>query len=528
LLSHKIRHNRHVIETLSDITLPALTQANNQAEKAEEYFDEALDNLSANTNSISKLASKFMGFRQDDYVIKTYEKGNDLLNNPTLYAYELGNAYLKKNEVEKTVENWLLLIKEQPNRLNTIQNVLSNNADNDALMEALEIELYKYIQKKNGRDEYPEMLIWLFLNQKDYESALIQAKALDKRNVENGFRIYSLASNAVREEAYDEAIEAYQYLVDKGETNQYYRAAKSEQLNARKLKITTTPNYTDEDIAILHQEYEDYIANFGSNTSTSSTVRELAHLEANYLYNLPKAITLLEELLSHPSLSKKVKNETKLDLGDLYILKGDVWEATLLYAQVDKDEKDSPLGEDARYRNARLSYYKGEFEWAQAQLDILKGATTELIANDALDLSVFIMDNLGLDTTTIPMEMYARAELKTIQNKNSEAIQVLDSIQTSFPNHVLEDDVLLQKAKIEKQQRNYDNALSLLSVIKNKHGDGILADDAIFMLGDIYQYYVEDQEKAMEMYKLIITSYTDSVLVVEARKRFRALRGDES
>ena len=255
-------------------------------------------------------------------------------------------------------------------------------------------------------------------------------------------------------------------------------------------------------------------------------MRELALLEAYYIHDMTAAISILNEAINLPNLPRKVKNEIKLDLGDFYVLDGDVWEATLIYAQVDKEEKDSPLGEDARYRNARLSYYKGEFEWAQAQLGILKGATTELIANNALELSVFIQDNLGLDTTTATMQMFANAELLHLQNKDEAALIKLDSILYRYPGHALSDDVLFKKASIAFENRNYEVAVALLKNLLQSHGDDILADNATFMLGDIYENKFNNPEMAMEYYKKIITDYSGSVLMVEARKRFRILRGD--
>ena len=499
---------------------------NNQSKKADDVFQNAIDDLTASESDIRNLASKFISYRKEDYAIKAYEKGNQLLKNDIKFAYELGNTYLRNNNAAKAVENWLLLVNDSEKQLSRVQNILSANISKEGLADELETQLYQAVQKNSSKDVYPELLVWLFTQQNDYESALVQAKALDRRKNEDGRRIISLAYNAVREGMYDAAIEAYEYVIDKGDGSAYYKKAKSELLNTRKLKVTTTPNFTDDDISLLKSAYTDYLDKFGRTAANASTLRELAHLEANYLHNLATAISTLEELIKTPGLKQTLKNEIKLDLGDYYILDGDVWESTLLYAQVDKDEKDSPLGEDARFRNARLSYFKGEFEWAQAQLTVLKGATTELIANDALDLSVFIMDNLGLDTTVIPMEMYARAELLGSQNKPAEALISLDSILTEYPGHVLSDDVLFKKAKIEFQQRNYEKALSYLEQILKDHGEDILADNAAFMAGDISQFYMNDEDKAQEYYKLIITDYSESVLVVEARKRYRTIRGD--
>lgn len=508
------------------IDLGYVYSQDNQSKKADLTYEEAINKLTTNENEIRTLANKFMSYRLDDFVVKTFTKGNLLLNDETKFAFDLANTYIRINKPKEAVDNWMLLLDKSPFMLQSIQSIVANNLAVVGLKDALETKLYSYIQKQPNRNDFAELLIWLYTHQKDYDGALVQAKALDKRNQEDGGRIYLLANDAFNEEMYDAAIEAYQYIISKGEQNRHYAMAQSEILRARKSKLTKGI-YTPSDIQALHKSFNDYLNKFGKNPSNVATIRDLANLEANYLYNLDKSISLLEEILQFPQLQKRIKNEVKLDLGDYYVLAADVWESTLLYSQVDKDEKDSPLGEDARFRNARLSYYKGEFSWSQAQLNILKGATTELIANDALKLSVFIMDNLGLDTSTAAMQIYADAELLFIQNKNAEAIAKLDVILKMFPEHALTDDVLYKKANIYLKQKNYPKAIEQLEKLIENHSEDILADDALFTLAEIYQFNQNDDEKAMEYYKRIITDHSDSVLLVEARKRFRTLRGDD-
>lgn len=509
------------------IDLGYIYSQNNQADAANNTFKEVLNQLPADINVIRNIASKFMSIRQDDYAIAAYLKGKELLKDKGLFAFELGNVYLQSNKAKEAVSTYLQMISENPSLKNTVQNILTNNLQKEKIQEELESQLYTLLQKNTSLNEYAELLIWLFTHQNNYGEALIQAKALDKKNQEEGGRVISLANNALQEKQYPAAIDAYKYVITKGENNKYFLSAKSQMMEAQKLLITTTPNYTEEDILTLKGNYTSFLSQYGKTINQAATIKALADLEAYYLKNIPAAIQLLSDLIVLPNLPKKTKNEAKLDLGDYYVLSGDVWEATLLYAQVDKDEKDSPLGEDARYRNARLSYYKGEFEWAQAQLGVLKGATTELIANNALELSVFILDNIGLDTVTTTMEFFADAELLHRQNRDNEAINVLDRILKDFPGHALTDDVLFKKANIYFENRKYTEATQLLEQILQNHREDILADNACFMLGDIYQNYVNNPEKAMEYYKTILTDFSDSVLMVEARKRFRFLRGDD-
>jgi len=249
-------------------------------------------------------------------------------------------------------------------------------------------------------------------------------------------------------------------------------------------------------------------------------------LEAYYINDVDKAIGLLKELVGYPQLNARRLAEAKLMLGDLYLIQGEHWESTLLYSQVDKTFKDDQLGNEARFRNARLSYYSGDFTWAQAQFDVLKASTSNLISNDALDLSIFITDNLGLDTTALPLQGYAEADLLIFQNRFEEAFIRLDKLQQDFPAHSLEDDIAYLRAQVFMKQRRYEDAARQYTTIIGQHADGIRADNALFALAEINEKHLKNKEKAKELYEKLFIEYSGSTFAVEARKRYRILRGD--
>jgi TolA-binding protein/predicted GNAT family acetyltransferase len=392
----------------------------------------------------------------------------------------------------------------------------------------LQAELYRRIQKRSEIGIFGEMLIWYYIQKKDFASAFLQVKALDKRNKEEGERVFQFAQSAFDEGNYDAALLAYRYIIDaKGKNSFLYPAARASELTTEKTKITIQHTYTPDDLRGLEQKYESYIQEFGKTGQTAVTIRDFANLQAKYLHNVEKAITILQEAIKIPTNDKKLLGYLKMDLGDYYLIKNEVWEATLLYSQVDKSFKDDDLGEEARFKNAQLSFYMGDFEWSQVQLDVLKGSTSELAANDALALSVFMTDNMGLDTSTVPMEMYARADLFIFQNKFGDAIKTLDSITMIYPKNSLDDDVLFSKGRIYLAQQKYSEAAALFQQVDEHYSTDLLADDALFQLAELYENYFVDKNKAMELYKSILLKYKGSIYVVEARKRFRDLRGDE-
>jgi outer membrane protein assembly factor BamD (BamD/ComL family) len=227
-----------------------------------------------------------------------------------------------------------------------------------------------------------------------------------------------------------------------------------------------------------------------------------------------------------PALDEMNRAQAKLEKADITLFTGDIWEASLLYSQVEKAFKNDVLGQEAKFRNAKLSYYKGDFEWAQAQLLVLKAATSKLIANDALDLSMIITDNLGQDSVREPLQMFARADLLMYQNKDSLAEITLDSITKAYPFHPLADEVLFRKYKMAARKQDFKNALSLLETIAAKYPEDIFADDACYYSAEIYSLNLHDAQSAMKWYKELIEKYPGSIFTSDARYKYRRLRGD--
>lgn len=492
---------------------------------AKEEFEKAIERINADLNSARSVANAFNKIEEYDYALATYEMARTKSNRPDMYLYEIATTYNRKGDFDKTVEYYLEYSQYNPKGVQTVKNYFQRYLKTEEQYDVLQKQLYQRIQKSPDELLYPELLVWLFTQKKDFENAIIQVKALDKRFGEDGYRVFNLGRSAMVEEQYDAAKEAFQYVVDKG-SGTYYIQAQSALLKASKLQILAYPTYTNNDIAALDSNYVAFLNEFGKTAASAETMIDHAELQAKYLYDIEAGIATLNEVIEMPTVKPGIKSTAKLLLGDYYLIQDEVWEAVLIYGQVDKAMKDDILGEEARYKNAKLSYYIGDFEWAQTQLGVLKAATSELVANNALDLSVFITDHLGLDTTTTTMEMFARADLLFLQNKNQPALATLDSISKQYPGHALTDDILMQRTNIALKQRDYDTAIDYLNKILQEFPEEILADDATFKLGEIYYYYLEDKEKAMEQFQKVILDYTGSLYTVEARKHYRKLRGD--
>jgi len=508
------------------ITLGTAYTQQGAVDKANALYDDMIKNLSADQSQIAMLAAQFYQNANIDYAIKIFEQGRKLLHNETLFSYELINLYRYKRDKPALTEEYLNFLPINPAFLSQAENALSSLYDGPADYDMLRVALLKRIQKDPQQSLYPEMLTWQYLQQKEFDQALNQSLALSRRQNDDGSSVFELCATLVSDNAYDEAIRGYEYLIGKGKDSPYYISAKIELIGAKNLKVISG-KYTTDDLLSLEKDYNDLLAEFGHNSNTAFAMQKLANLEAFKLHKLTDAEKLLEEVIALPGVKPSLLASCKLDLGDISLLNNKPWDATLLYSQVEVDYSNTAIGQDAKYRNAKLAYYTGDFKWAKGQLNILKAATSELIANDALNLSLLITDNTLADSTGAALKMYARADLLIFAEKPDKALLTLDSIEQNYPDNTMGDGILMAKARILIQQKNYPDAVIFLKKIAQEYSSGLWADDAVFMLGDIYDNQLSDKNQAKIYYQKIITDYAGSLWINEARKRFRTLRGDK-
>ena len=499
-----------------------------QDEKSKKEYNEAINKMTRNPELIIQLSQAFNRYKESDYAITTLTEGKKLMREEYTFNMELAQAYADKNDYKNMFKEYLELIKFNEFYISQVQNLLQGYFSDDfksPRAEEFRMQLLKNIQQYPDNYAYTEMLIWFFIQQKDFDSAFLQAKAAEKRSKELVGRVLQLAQICLSNFDYDAAIKCFEYEVQKGTSNPYYSYARTEFVNTIQKKVTESNSFNPKDISDLESTYLTALKDMGYNAESIGLVRGLAHLKAFYKGEPEQAIELLQVALTYKNASAEMLAECKLELGDIYIFIGEMWEPALLYGQVDKSFKYDAIGQEAKFRNARLSFYKGEFEWAQAQLDVLKGATSKLIANDALELSLLISDNT-VDSNFVPLTMFSRADLMSFQNYDSLALLTLDSINKEFPGHSLSDDILYKKYKIAYKQGNFRLAADKLEQLILNYGEDLLGDDAVFKLAELYEKKLNDSEKAKKLYQDVLLNYPASLYTVEARKRYRKMRGD--
>jgi tetratricopeptide (TPR) repeat protein len=497
--------------------------------KGHKIYENCLKDLRPDKMQIYNLTYAFSNRREVDYMIRTYLKGRELLKDPTAFSYELAYTYETLGNTELMIDEYINLLSSSPQQmsmvLNRLQAWLSDDVDNSK-NDGYRAVLMKKSQENPDEIIYNELLLWHSIQEKDFPFALIQAKALDKRYGESGQRVFDLAALCVSNESFEAAINGYKYVIKKNGSKELVMRSRIELINTEFSQYKNSLSQDKVRLVQMKDEYKKLLDELGKNSFTIPLILNLSHLQAFYLGEISDATDLLTQAIAIPNITLTEQAQCKLELADIYLFSDEQWEATLLYSQVEKTFKNEPLGHEAKFRNAKLSFYICEFDWARAQLDILKAATSKLIANDALELSLMISDNIEEDSLTTPLCMYARADLLEFRNLDNDALSLLDSITALFPMHSIIDNVLFKKAEINAKNGKYDDAAKYYTEIIEKYPNDLLADDATYNLAGLYENQLNDKSKAKQLYEDILTKFPGSLYVVDARKHFRALRND--
>ncbi len=497
---------------------------NRDDKKADKHFNDYINSIKSNSH-LARVAARVLaqeGFYE--YAEKLYLQAQKYTQEN--YDMDLGLLYLAMGKPKKMVEQFLTLLEKQPNDAPYVQHLLQSRLSEDEEWDMIEPMLYEAVQKHPSDEVFSEMLVWYFLQRKNFMMAFTQAKALDRRNKSEGVKIMEIGMLAYSNQEWKSAMTIFGHLTENYKGRLIYSQAKHFLMESKEEYIKHQFPIDKEQIKSLVNDYEQSLSEIGWSPSTAKSARNMALLQAFYLNQKDVAIATLNKITEIRGVPHQLLNQVKLDLGDIYVLKNEPWEATLLYSQVEKTEKETPLGYSAKLKNAKLSYFNGDFKLAKAHLDILKLATSREIANDAMDLSILIQDNTGLDSSETAMREYAAIDLLVFQQQYEDALSAYKKMRSHFEDHSLTDEIYWKEATILQKMGRFDEAAEKLKTVLKLNPTDIFGDDANFLLGKIYEENLQDKQKAEEYYKKQLVDYPGSVYVVEARKRIRRLRGE--
>lgn len=512
------------------VDIGAVKKMEGDTAKAEQQFDKALKALPPEQAAVRNMANAFTKYNELGRALETYERGRKILKDGASdFFYETAALRAGQGDVPGMVSDYLDLLSTNPAYQQAVQNGLGRYIDftaTDDRSDLLRTELLRRIQKDPDNTSLQEMLIWLYLQRKDLNSAFVQSKAMDKRFKEDGERLMALGDMAVTNKDWSVAAKSYGYVAERGAGSPWYAAARAGLVQAKDAQVRDQADPPQEQLQELRTLYNSTLDELGRTPANVKLINGLAHLKAYYLNDAAGAVAELRQGITMPGLDRLEQGRLKLDLGDILVLQGEIWDASLLYSQVDLEMKQDVLGHEARLRNAKVSFYAGDFLWAKAQLDVLKASTSKLIANDAMELSLLIDDNLGTDTVSAALSLFAHVQMLTFQHKYDSALVQLDTLNARFPQSSLGDDMLYERYRIAHARHQYEEAAGYLQKVVELYPNDILVDNAMYDLGLLYENDIKDKEKAQEWFGKLLFDQSGSIFTADARDHYRNLRGD--
>ena len=526
--------------------------------KADKYIKDLINENKSNVQAIKAVSDYLSSRSLTEYAILALKESRQFLGNPQVFSLDLAMLYRIQGDKDRMVQEYLGYVTQSSANIQYVKNVMQALLAKPDELESLEKILYDKVQKYPDIEVYSDLLIWVTMQQKNFYAAFVQARAYDKRYKNDGEKTMEVAQVALDNKDYKNAAKIYRYVTKEFQGSSNYLMARLGLIKTREEEVKSSYPVNRDSVATLIEDYENFIEKYPDNAYSLEAQRSEALLYASYLDQKDEAIKILNGLIANPKANGQLKSKAKLDLGDIYLLSGEPWESTLLYSQVEKIQRENTLGYEAKLKNAKLSYFKGDFKLAQEHLDILKEATSREIANDAMELSMRIKENIAFDSAGEALKKYAAIELMLYQNKTDEALNSLAAFGASSEKWMtvseafqmnlrsikqqgdsvlvrtgsiantasIMDDVYWLEANIRMQQGEFNVSIEILQKILKEYPDDVLSDDAFFLQGDIYERQIKDSDKAMEIYREFLNKFPGSVYAAEARKRFRTLRGD--
>lgn len=508
------------------VTLGYLYRKTGDDNNAEKTFKNIVKDLTANKQQVFSVGNSLVKRKEYDWAETVFLKGNDFF--PGDFLQSLANVYAYQRNYDKMIDTYLEYVKTNNSQRGNVQNIFTNYMKydvNDEFSNTLERLLIMKIQANNNFVIFQEMLIWFYTERNNFMSALIYAKSLDKRNHENGVRVFRVGQSALENNDLATANKAYTYVVNKGEMLPYYSKSKFALLNVMYQQVENREITDTAGIAEVEKQYLGVINKLSVSQRTVSLIVDLAHLQGFYLNKEKEAIELINEALSVPDLTNTLKSSLLLELANIYLHANLPWDAVLTYGKIEQEFPNLQITDDAKFNKAKTYFYLGQFEWAKGQWEVLKGSPSKLIANDAIFWSNFIQENSGQDSNFSALKMYARADFNFYCTNFSTTLKTADSIIQIFSSDPVVPVAYHLKYEVYMQTKEYEKAAENLSTIVESYSYAMWTDKAVFELAQLYDNQLNDKDKAAEMYKKILFDFKGSIYTEQARIRYRELMG---
>ncbi len=497
-----------------------------ELKKAEKIYQESINEALSDRNKTTTIANRFISLREFDKAEKIYLEAQKK-NLGYSFDQELAYLYYLMRNHEKMIDIYLNLLVQSDAFLQMVQNRLNNAIYTDtdkSLLDLLENRLLVKIQEYPNREVFSELLLWNYLQSNNFAKAYIQARALDLRKKQVGERLLPLATSALEANDYQTSLKALDDIIATGEQNPFYFEAYVRKMDVLHQRIKNRIDFSPESTAQTLDFFQQAINRFGISVATFDMVLKYTELLTHIAGKTNEAMSLLDRLDALRGLNSQQKTQIEMQRADIYLTSDKLWDAALIYAKIERQQKDTPLGSEAKFRKAKIAFYQHEFEWAKSQIDILKASTSKLIANDAIELSIHLYEAWSeIDSTQKELKTFATAMLRFDQQRFDECLNYLDTLTRAANSYLVVEAVNL-KAKILIDRAKYADAVELLTSTISKYSYETNIDRSIYLAGSLMLEKLAKTREGIDLLTRLLKNHPSSIYVIEARQKIQQYR----
>jgi len=500
--------------------------------KANEVWEIPLKNETENALTFRLIADYALERRAFEKAIDLYSRGKAIASDKIIFSFDLARLYTLTMQFDKATEEYCFILLNEPKQMTTVETRIFEYISKPGALDASISVVEDFADTGNLSLQY--LLARLYTEKRQFDDALEMYLKIDEQQSSQGKDLFVYADLLLRENHFNLAAEVYRKIIELYPNSALIAEAKLGY--ARSLESELYDEYV-KTIPLWKPFFPLSKFESGKIEKVLSAFDEVINL---YKYSEPAYEALLRSGIIKFYLKNEIEESKKslnlvtteaplsrsavdalLELGNISLIEGNLDEAEKKYSALLKNSRaQSDKKNSATYRLSRVCFYQLKFEEAIKYLSNVLKNLKDNSANDALELSLVLNSTMN---DSINIALFAKAEFLAEQKKFSEAAKIYRNISDNPQAFVLHSISLLRAGEMMLAENNYFEAVSSFEYIVEEGEKNIYADKAVYLLGKIHQFGLNDLVKAEEYYQKLLAEYPNSIYVDDAREQLKIL-----
>lgn len=506
-------------------------------DEAFEVWDKSLKDLPVSQVNYRVIANYAIERRAFNKAIEVLTKGKTVLQEQSNFSFDLAHLYATLMKYSEAAEEFCAVLANDPNQLNLVQSRMSGYIIKPEAFQPTVNVVEKWADNTENVNFF-HLLGWLYTEQNNYDKALEVYLKIDSRKDNNGADLFSFSQRAYQEKQFNAASQGFRRIIDQYPNSPFAGNARigfaktsealidgENSLNSE-WKPFSAGNTADPD------KYADVINAYDELTRIypRSEIENEANYRKGLIYldkmnNLQAAEESFNKIIEKAPVSLFIVSVLK-QLSKLKIIQNELGKAGEYLSQIISNSRSTPEEKnEAEFFKGKIEFWNGNYAAAVERLARITKTLGDNTANDAIELSI-IINTSKQDSANLVK--FAFAELLAEQRKFTEAYQIYGELSENKNLLSLKDLSALRKCEMTIAMDKLPEAISSLQELLSEENQNIYADKSLFLIGQIYQFGINDKPAAVKAYENLLEKFPNSLYLDSARENITLLKNGMS